>query len=65
VRRININTATADELKAHPYIRYTIAKSIVAYRDQHGSFTTVEDVLKVHTVTQESFEKIKHYLTVE
>src|SRR4030095_9380470 len=32
VKKININTATVDEMKAHPYIKFSIANPIVAYR---------------------------------
>ncbi len=39
VKKININTATIDELKAHPYIKYNIANPIIAYRNQHGPFS--------------------------
>ncbi|MEO6134679.1 MAG: helix-hairpin-helix domain-containing protein [Ginsengibacter sp.] len=65
VRKININTALLDELKAHPYIRYTIAKVIVEYRNQHGNFTTVEQLKKINLITEEIFQKVKPYLTVE
>lgn len=65
VRRININTATVDELKTHPYIRYAIGNVIVAFRNEHGRFKSIEDVLKIHTVTQEVYNKIKPYLEIE
>ena len=39
IRKININTATIDELKTHPYIKYVLANPIVAYRNAHGSFS--------------------------
>jgi len=65
VRKININTATIDELKIHPYIRYAIANSIVSIREQHGRFSTVEGVRKSHLVTEDVFRKIVPYLTVE
>jgi len=62
IRKININTATVDELKAHPYIRWAIAKAIVAYRDQHGRFERIEDVKKVMVITDEAFKKLFPYL---
>jgi competence protein ComEA len=65
LRKININTATVDELKMHPYIRFTIANSIVRYRNEHGAFARVEDILKVHAITQEIYNKANPYLTVE
>lgn len=64
IRKININTATVDELKAHPYIRYSIANPIVAYRKEHGSFSKVEDIRKVATVTDEIYNRINPYLDI-
>ena len=65
VKRININTATAEELKAHPYISWNLANSIVKLRSQNGSYRRVEDIQKSVLVTGELFEKLKHYITVD
>lgn len=65
VKKININTATIDEMKAHPYIKYSIANPFVAYRNEHGSFSKVEDIKKVMAVTDEIYKKIAPYLVVE
>lgn len=64
VRKININTATLEELKAHPYIRWNIAKPLVAYRTEHGPFTKLEDLKKVMVVTEEVYTKILPYLAL-
>lgn len=65
LRKININTATIEELKAHPYIRYSLANPIVAYRNQHGNFASIEDIKKVMVITDEIFNKISPYLSVQ
>jgi len=65
LKKININTASVDELKAHPYIKFSIAKPIVAYRNQHGTFSKIEDIKKVMVVTDEVFRKIYPYLSTE
>jgi len=64
VRKININTVTVDELKAHPYIKFSIANPIIAYRNEHGSFSKIEDIKKVMAVTAEIYKKIAPYLTL-
>ena len=64
VKKININTATVDEMKAHPYIKFSIANPIVAYRNEHGSFSSLEDIKKVMAVTDEVYKKIAPYLTL-
>lgn len=65
LRKININTATIDELKAHPYIRYSIANPVVAYRKEHGPFNKPEDIKKVMAVTEDIYLKISPYLSVQ
>ncbi|MGZ8551999.1 MAG: helix-hairpin-helix domain-containing protein [Chitinophagaceae bacterium] len=65
IKKININAATADELKAHPYIRYNLANPIIAYRDQHGSFSSIEDLKKIMIITDDIYKKISPYLSTQ
>lgn len=65
IKKININTATVDELKAHPYISWSIANPIVAYRNEHGPFSKLEDLKNVMVVTDEVYNKIVYYLSVQ
>lgn len=65
VKRINVNTATVDELKAHPYIRYAIGNAIVQYRSQHGNFSSVDELKKIMAVTEEVYSKALPYLSVD
>lgn len=62
VTKININTAGLDELKAHPYIRYNLAKAIINFRQQHGAFSAVEDLKRIVAIEATQFEKMKAYL---
>ena len=63
VKKVNINTATLEELKAHPYIRYAIANAIVQYRVQHGNYSSVEEIKKIMVVTDDVYKKVSPYLT--
>jgi len=65
LKKININKATVDELKMHPYIKYSLANPIVAYRIEHGPFAIVGDIKKVMAITDEIYNKIEPYLTIE
>lgn len=65
LKRININTASVDDLKAHPYISWNLANSIVKLRSQIGQYNRIEDVKKSVLMTDELFEKLKRYLTVD
>jgi competence protein ComEA len=64
IKQINLNTATIDELKAHPYLRYNIANAIVQYRTQHGNFPSVAEIKKIMLVTEEIYVKAAPYLTI-
>ena len=63
--KININAATVDELKAHPYIKWSIANPIVAYRNEHGPFSKLEDIKKIMAVTEDVYNKIAPYLSLQ
>ena len=65
IKKININLASVDEMKTHPYIRYNIANAIFQYRQQHGNFNSVEEIKKIMTVTDEVYNKAAPYLTIE
>jgi competence protein ComEA len=65
IKKININTASVDEMKSHPYLRYNLANAIFQYRKQHGDFGSVESIKKIMLITEEVFSKIAPYLTIE
>jgi competence protein ComEA len=65
VRKLNINIATSEELKTHPYLNYNIANSIVKLRAQHGNFRSVDEIRRSVLITEEIFRKIRPYLTVD
>lgn len=64
-KRININTATKTDLEAIRGIGPKAAEKIVEYRQEHGRFKRVEDIMKVNGIKEKGLEKIKIYLTVE
>jgi competence protein ComEA len=63
--QIDINIATVDELKVHPYISSSLARLIVGYRKQHGRYNSVEDLRNIKILKEEDFVKLKPYLKVE
>jgi DNA uptake protein ComE-like DNA-binding protein len=65
VKKININRASAGEMKVHPYIRYNLAAAIVQYRSQHGDFKEVSDIKKIMMVTDDIYNKAAPYLSVQ
>ncbi|MCU0439285.1 MAG: helix-hairpin-helix domain-containing protein [Raineya sp.] len=61
-KKININTANLEELKAHIYIGYKLAPIIINYRQQHGKFQSEEDLKKIKVLDTEKIEKLKPYI---
>ncbi len=62
---ININTANEKELTALPYIKFSVAKVIIAYRFQNGNFNEVDELQKIALIDAVLFQKIKPYLTIK
>ena len=60
---ININLAGKEELDSLPGIGVSLAEAIVQYRDEHGAFIVIEDVMKVPGIGQTKFDAIKHLIT--
>jgi len=59
VSRVNVNTASADELATLPGIGPSYAKRIVDYREKNGPFKRVEDLLNVQGIGEKTLEKIR------
>ncbi len=64
IRKINLNTATNEELKAHPYIRWQLANVITEYKKQHGNFKALSDLKKIMVIDEETYRKISPYLSL-
>jgi competence protein ComEA len=60
LKKIKINEVTAEEFK-HYYIRPYIAKSIIAYRQQHGNFTSKKDFEPIKLLDAKTLDKIFPY----
>jgi competence protein ComEA len=62
--KVNINTATAEELSTLKGIGEKKAEAIIEYRENHGHFTTIEDIKNVKGVGDKTFEEIKDNIAV-
>jgi len=63
--KININTASAEELTQLKGIGPGHAARIVEYREKNGPFETPEDLIKVPGVGQKTFENNKDFILVK
>ena len=61
---VDLNTADAEELMTLPGIGETRAKAIVAYREEHGPFTYVEDLIQVPGIGEGILEGLMDHVTV-
>ena len=62
--KININTATADEIALLPKISYEQAERIVEYRKNIRKFETIEDINRVYGIYPSIYKEIKNLITV-
>lgn len=60
---LNINTASAGELQALPGIGEVLAGRILAYREENGGFSAVEELMNVEGIGQRRMEEILDYIT--
>ena len=61
---VNLNTAGTDQLTAIPGIGEAMARRIVEWRDEHGPFRRVEDLMKVKGIGEKSLEKMRPHVTI-
>ncbi len=61
VTKIKINVCNEKQL-LHPYLDYTAAKIIVAYRNQHGKFENFDSLKNIKALDSNKLEKLKPYL---
>ena len=62
--RININTATSQELQTLPRIGPTLAQRIIEYRQTSGGFSSVDDLTNVKGIGEKTLEKIRDSIAV-
>lgn len=64
VEKISINKASVEVLKAHPYITYKMANSIVKIREQHGEYKELKEIKRSKLIDEVTFVKIEPYLSL-
>ena len=62
---LDLNTATAEELAGLPGIGPELAGRIVAYREEHGGFGSIEEIMEVSGIGEGKFAALEGWITVE
>ena len=63
--KVNINTATQEELDTLPGIGPSIASKIIDYREQNGKFNSIEEIKEVSGIGDAKYQKIKDSITIK
>ena len=63
--KINLNTADTETLKTLSGIGDAKAQAIIAWREENGSFSSIEDIMQVPGIKESTFTKIKDKIAVE
>ncbi len=62
IKKIKINQVQYDDLSKFPYLSFKLARVIINYREQHGSFNSKEDLLKIHLMNHKIIDKLEPYI---
>jgi competence protein ComEA len=62
-KKLNINTATVENLDKHPYISIQQARVIVAYRAEHGPFQNFDDLKKIKVLNENTIASLLPYIS--
>lgn len=60
--RLSVNESNVQELARHPYIRRSLASHIIAYRNIHGSFSAIEQLLNIHALDSLAYARLVPYI---
>lgn len=64
IRKFNVNTASLEDLRAHPYIDYYIAKALVDARIRKGAFASPADIKNIPLIYDELYYKLLPYISI-
>ncbi len=62
--RLDVNKSSAQELEALPYVGPALAQRIVDFREAHGPFKSVDDLLKVQGIGEKILARLRDRVTV-
>jgi competence protein ComEA len=63
IKRININSISFNQLRVFPYLTYKQVNAVIEYRNQHGSYSGMEDLKNIVLLEEGILRKIEPYLS--
>jgi len=63
--KVDLNTATVQQLQQVPGVDQTLAQNIVTFRDENGPFSSVDDLARVKGMDQQKLDSLRDYVTVK
>ncbi|MEA1897507.1 MAG: helix-hairpin-helix domain-containing protein [Bacteroidota bacterium] len=65
IKKIDLNKVSVKQLIRHPYLNTYQAEAILYFRDYHGRFESVSELLQNKLLPAGDFEKAKHYFVIK
>ncbi|MDD3716453.1 MAG: ComEA family DNA-binding protein [Candidatus Marinimicrobia bacterium] len=65
LKPVDINTAGLMEIEALPYIGMEKAKALIAYREEHGPFSSPDELTRIKGIGPATVEKLKPFITLQ
>lgn len=65
VRKINVNTASKEQLKQHPWISSDMANSIVYFRENYQNYEALDELLLSPYINAKTLKRLTPYITIK
>jgi len=65
IEKINVNTASADELSKLVYLQYHVAQGIVDYRNLNGTINSLDELININDFPKDRIDRIALYLSLK
>ena len=65
LRQLEVNRASLDRLRSHPYMNFYKAKAIMEYRRKRGKLKSISQLALLEEFSEDDLERLKPYLSFE
>lgn len=65
LKKIHLNSVSLTDLKTHPYLNWRQSEAIIRYREQHGRFSSLDELVKIGSLDAALVERISPYLELD